>query len=75
MKETEAVEFKEIAKLFITSFGRPFFQESSEQPIQGTSDKTSDKTLSAIEKDIINIIEADALVTQKKLAGRWEVIR
>ena len=66
------VEFKEIAKIFITSFLRPSFLENPEQyalePIDKTSDKTSDKTLSAIEKDIITMIAANPLVTQKELA-------
>jgi hypothetical protein len=48
-----------IAKLFITSFARPSYQENPEQPTQGTSEKTSDmtsdKTLSTIEKDIFSI--------------------
>lgn len=70
LEKEPGVEFKEIAKIFITSFVRPSFQESPEQPAFGTSDKTSDKTLSAIEKDIIEIIEADPLVTQKEIAGQ-----
>lgn len=62
------VEFKEIAKIFITSFARPSFAESSEQPTQETIDKTIDKDLSTIEKDIIRMIGANPFVTQKEMA-------
>ena len=69
LEKEPGVEFKEIAKIFITSFARPSFLESPEQPTFGTSDKTSNKTLSAIEKDIVTMIAANPLVTQKELAG------
>ena len=64
------VDFREIAKIFITSFARPSFQENPELPTSKTSDKTSDKTLSAVEKDIVKIIEANPFVTQKEIAGQ-----
>lgn len=63
------VEFKEIAKLFITSFARPSFPESSEQPTQETIDKTIDKDLSSIEKDIVRMIGANPFITQKEMAA------
>ena len=68
-KEPE-VEFKEIANIFITSFARPSFLENPEQIAFGASDKTSDKTLSTIEKDIVKILEANPLITQKEIAGQ-----
>ena len=73
LEKEPTVDFKEIAKLFITSFARPSFQESSEQPppqktIDKTIYKTIDKDLSTIEKDIIRMIGANPLVTQKEMA-------
>jgi ATP-dependent DNA helicase RecG len=69
LEKEPGVEFKEIAKIFITSFARPSFLESPEQATSGTSDKTSDKTLSAIEKDIVTMIAANPSVSQKEQAG------
>lgn len=64
------VEFKEIAKLFITSFTRPSFLESPEQANLETIDKTIDKELSATEKAIIRLIGANPSVTQKEMADQ-----
>jgi ATP-dependent DNA helicase RecG len=68
------VEFKEIAKIFITSFARPSFSESAEQaamePIDKAIDKAIDKDLSATEKAIIRMIGANPSVTQKEMADQ-----
>uniref|UniRef100_A0A831UA86 Winged helix-turn-helix transcriptional regulator n=1 Tax=Geobacter metallireducens TaxID=28232 RepID=A0A831UA86_GEOME len=70
LEKEPAVEFKEIAKLFITSFSRP--SESREQTAPETIDKAIDKTidkdLSVIEKKIVGIIAANPGVTQKQMA-------
>jgi len=70
LEKEPGVEFKEVANIFITSFARPSFLENPEQITLETSNKTSDKTLSAIEKDIVKILEAAPLVTQKEIAGQ-----
>jgi len=70
LEKEPAVEFKEIAKLFITSFTRPSFSEGPELSNQETIDKTIDKELSASEKAIIRLIGANPSVTQKEMADQ-----
>jgi ATP-dependent DNA helicase RecG len=60
MEHEPGVEFKEIAKLFITSFARPSFKD--------TSDKTSDKELLPTEKKILDLIAINAAITQREMA-------
>lgn len=66
IKKEPAVDFKEIAKLFITSFARPSFLASPEL----TNQETIVKDFSTTEQAIISMIAANPSVTQKEMADR-----
>jgi ATP-dependent DNA helicase RecG len=70
MEQEPGVEFREIAKLFITSFPRPSFIKSLEQIKQGTTDKTTIKTT---EKKILELIKFNPSITQKEMAAKLEL--
>jgi ATP-dependent DNA helicase RecG len=65
MEHEPGVEFKEIAKLFITSFNRPSFN--------GTTDKTTDKELLVTEKAILDLIATSPTITQKEMAEKLDM--
>lgn len=70
MEKEPSVEFKEIAKIFITIFTRPSFKENIEQTTQVTTDKPTDKEFSTTEKLILELILSNPSITQNEMATK-----
>lgn len=73
LKNEPNVKFREVARIFITSFDRPSFSGSSEQAIDKTIDKTIDKELAPTEKAILELIAGNPVITQKEMAGQLKL--